>query len=396
MARQVSKRKSVLKSVAGQPSWVVKSDRVQLNLTQLGGHIGPVTFTLPNGHKIQPYHVAPWAQEKLAPGIPPILRVLRGDFLCMPFGGNQQPWHGEQHPVHGETANARWQLMDQMTNEFGVGFHTQLQTKTRVGTVDKFIQLRHGHTAIYQEHVFTGYRGPMNVGHHAMLAFPVTPGAGLISTSAIRYGQVFPGELENPAEGGYQALQPGALFDTLDHVPTRIGEAADLSRYPARSGYEDLVLMAAEPMLNLAWTAVVFPKERYVWLGIKHPKQLAATILWHSNGGRHYAPWNGRHRNVLGLEEVTSYFHTGIADSAKPNHLNQHGIQTTITLSPKQPARLRYIMAVGQIPAGFNHVQEVVPEADDRIAVIARNGKVIKLAVDVRPILEAQTLVTGG
>ena len=53
-------------------------------------------------------------------------------------------------------------------------------------------------------------------------------------------------------------------------------------------------------------------------------------------------------------------------------------------------------MAVGQIPAGFNHVQEVVPEADDRIAVIARNGKVVKLAVDVRPILEAQTLVTGG
>jgi hypothetical protein len=42
------------------------------------------------------------------PGIPAILQVLRGDFFCLPFGGNTRSFRGENHPPHGETANARW------------------------------------------------------------------------------------------------------------------------------------------------------------------------------------------------------------------------------------------------------------------------------------------------
>jgi cobalt/nickel transport system permease protein len=39
-----------------------------------------------------------------------VLRVLRGDFFCLPFGGNATAWHGEKHPLHGETANREWRL----------------------------------------------------------------------------------------------------------------------------------------------------------------------------------------------------------------------------------------------------------------------------------------------
>src|SRR5689334_9331989 len=92
--------------VYGQPSWRLASTEVEAYVTELGGQLGPVTFDR-KGRKLQPYSVAPWAEERLAPGTPPIIQALRGDFFCLPFGGNSTPWRGEKHPVHGETSNAR-------------------------------------------------------------------------------------------------------------------------------------------------------------------------------------------------------------------------------------------------------------------------------------------------
>ena len=70
-------------------------------VTRIGGHLGPVTFDR-RGRKIMPLSVAPWAAERLDLATPPIIRALRGDFFCMPFGGNATPFRGrgsiERHP----------------------------------------------------------------------------------------------------------------------------------------------------------------------------------------------------------------------------------------------------------------------------------------------------------
>src|SRR4051812_13647708 len=101
--------RTALHLVHGQPSWSFRSDRVAAHLTQQGGHLGPVSFEL--GHEVvQPFSVAPWATEKVDPATIPLLRILRGDFFCCPFGGNGTPWRGEAHPVHGESAASRWTL----------------------------------------------------------------------------------------------------------------------------------------------------------------------------------------------------------------------------------------------------------------------------------------------
>lgn len=38
------------------------------------------------------------------------------------------------------------------------------------------------------------------------------------------------------------------------------------------------------------------------------------TMLWHSNGGRDYPPWNGRHRGCLGIEEGAALHMLGLSD----------------------------------------------------------------------------------
>jgi hypothetical protein len=202
----------------------------------------------------------------------------------------------------------------------------------------------------------------MSFGHHAMLRFPDRPGSGLVSTSPFVHGQVSPDPVERPEARGYSLLRAGAVFTDLGAVPTVSGQAADLSRYPARRGYEDLVLLVSDPAVRPAWTAVTFPEEGYVWFALKDPRVLRQTILWLSNGGRHYAPWNGRHVNVLGLEEVTSYFHFGLARSVRPNPLSDAGFPTCVDLDPGVPLDVRYVMAVAAVPAAFGRVAAVVPE----------------------------------
>lgn len=366
--------------VHGQPSWSFRASHVHANLTKLGGHLGPVSFRL--AHRlVTPFSVAPWAGEKLAPGTPALLRALRGDFFCAPFGGNGTPWRGEQHPPHGDTANARWQLKRLERAEDRLTLHARLALTSRPGTVDKFITLVDGHAAVYQRHVLSA-RGPMPIGHHAMLKFPDTPGSGVISTSRLVHAQVFPDNFESPENRGYQSLRPGATFRSLDRVPTRDGAHTDVSCYPARRGFEDLVMLTADPALPFAWTAVTFPHERYAWFALRDPRILRHTILWISNGGRHYPPWNGRHVSVMGLEDTTSYFHYGLAESVKPNALNRRGIPTSVTLDPKKPTAVPYIVGVVEIPAGFDRVMDIRP-AKDGIEVVAASGKRARCALDL-------------
>lgn len=370
-----------LHTVLGQPSWSFRSNLVTAHLTRLGGHLGPVAFRL--GRKtVEPFSVAPWAEEKLAADTPNILRVLRGDFFCAPFGGNAARWRGEKHPPHGESANEKWSLLAFDKSGDRLTLHARLETKLRPGLVDKQITLIKDHTALYQRHTISGARGPMNLGHHAMLKFPETPGSGAISTSRFVRGQVCPVTFETPEHFGYQSLRPGASFRSLDRVPQLDGGTADLSLYPARRGFEDLVMLTADAKLDFAWTAVAFPNEGYVWFSLRDPSVLRHTVFWISNGGRHYAPWNSRHTAVMGLEDVTSYFHFGLAESAKPNPINRAGFPTTVALDPKKPTTIPYIMAVAAIPSSFDRVASIRPVSGG-VELTSVSGQRVPCALDL-------------
>lgn len=361
--------------VCGQPSWRLASSEVEAFVTEQGGQLGPVTFERA-GRKIQPYSMAHWTQESFDPPLPPILQVLRGDFFCLPFGGNEKAFRGEKHPAHGETANARWHFESLQNGDGQASLHLSLKTKVRAGRVDKKISLVDGHNTLYSRHVISKMSGPMNLGHHAMLKFPEEQGSGLLSTSPFVHGQVLPAPFESAEKGGYSSLKTGAVFHSLDAVPMANGEKADLSRYPARGGYEDLVMLVGDDKVPFAWTAVAFPKERFVWFALKDPRVLRETIFWISNGGRHYPPWNSRHVRVLGLEEVTSFFHMGLAESAGKNSISDKGFPTSLRLNPRKPLVVNYIMGIAKIPAGFDHVASIERNPDNQgIVLESVNGK---------------------
>jgi hypothetical protein len=363
-------KKKQTREVLGQQSWALRASNVEAYLTQRGGHLAPVRFRI-GDRWVEPFEVAPWAKERVDASIPQVLRVMRGDFFCMPFGGNEQPYKGEIHPPHGETANGKWHFESSSRQQI----HLSLRTSVRPGRVDKIIQLADGQATVYSQHVVSGMEGPMSLGHHPILKVPEGVTAR-VSVSPFRFGQVFPGQMEDPTQGGYSILKPGGRFSTLSRVPRMDGKWTDLSVYPDREGYEDLVLISSNPDLNFAWTALTVPEMNYVWFSLKDPRVLPSTVFWMSNGGRHYAPWNGRHRRAIGLEEIAGNFHYGLAESAERNSLNRAGIATCARLDAQRPLTVNYIMAVAEIPEGFDIVESIVASQNEKSVVIrSKSGK---------------------
>src|SRR5262245_45101693 len=68
-----------LRTINSQPSFVIGTRQVELAVTELGGHMSPVTFFRDSRRPVQPYYISPWQDEKPSKMPAPVLVPLRGD-----------------------------------------------------------------------------------------------------------------------------------------------------------------------------------------------------------------------------------------------------------------------------------------------------------------------------
>lgn len=369
------------KVIHSQPSVVLSSSEVSLAITERGGHMAPVTFFPKSDRPVQPYHISPWQDEKLTFDVP-VLGPLRGDFFCLPFGGNSDEVNGEKHPPHGEVAGGEWTLVGKpITSEGITSMELNLQPKVRPGKVTKRVALIDGQSVVYTQHLIEGMSGRMPLGHHATLAMPEKEGAIRMAHSPIRFGLTNPGVFSDPTKREYQSLAIGAKFTDLRHVPTlwKTPAETDCSAFPTRRGYADLLSLFSVPSTELkgapAWVTATNAEAGYVWFAFKDPEVLPTTVFWIENHGRHGSPWNGRN-NCLGVEDVCAFFAEGLAPSTKPNVVSDAGIPTSIELSKSKPTAINYIQGVARIPAGFEQVKTVEFSAGQATFVSTTGPKV--------------------
>lgn len=360
-------QKSILTDSHGARSFWLGNDRVELNITEEGGHLAPVRFKLKH-RWVEPLSLPPWRPDEVDGDTPPLLKYLRGDFFCLPFGPVKD---GD---YHGECANQRWVLQDHRIDKL----HLRLASKRPAYEVDKHLHLVRGQRAIYQEHIVKDLQGTYNYGHHAIFHIPEDEGTIRISTSPFQFGQVKPDQFSDPASGEYGILKTGGIFDSLDKVPLATGGSTSLQEFPAREGYEDLAMITSEPC-QLAWTA--FTAKGYLWLTLKDPKTLPSTLFWISNGGRHGAPWQGRHRRRIALEEVCSYFCDSYERSRK-NELQARGIKTAHKFSKTHPTSIRLIYAVHPVSANFGMVKHLDYSSPGEITVTGEKGRPVRVPVN--------------
>ena len=364
-----------------QPGWRLKSDKIDMFITAAGGHMAPVRFCIDTDSPVQPYYISPWQNEGLGGFGDPILVPLRGNWFGMPFGGNGEVVNGEKHPAHGEAASSKWSFVGVKSDAGVTTLTLGLETKVRKGRITKKLSIIDGQNVIYTSHKIEGNAGKMSIGYHCTLNSPEEPGSLRIATGKFEFAMTCPTVFSDPAGGAYQALALGEKFNDLTKAPTRFKDAptADISAFPLRTGYADLVQVVKKPTNAPAWTAATCESKGYMWFSLKDAAVLPSTLFWIANKGRHDFPWNGRNR-CLGLEENCGFFAEGLAGSSKSNAINQSGFPTTVTLSADKPTTVNFIEGAVRIPKGFRNVKSV-KFGEKKVTFTSVTGK--EVTVDV-------------
>ncbi len=217
--------------------------------------------------------IAPWSEEQVAPDTDPLLKKLRGDFFCAPFGANAEPWRGRKLPLHGETGLAALGSTGNQGNagSRGVQRPDGDTARARPGNQDHFAEKRRDECLLSPPP--GGIRDTLVRGTPRDALVPGRTRPGFITLSPWREGRVSPKQFEAPESGGYSSLKIGAAFSSLRRVPLAAGGMADLTVYPAREGFEGLsdVVSARNPH-RMAWTRRLLPAGALCLVRIEGPE----------------------------------------------------------------------------------------------------------------------------
>jgi hypothetical protein len=289
-----------------------------------------------------PLHAAPWRDEATVqddPAIPMVNKRLAGDFLCMPFGRDDVG--GD--PPHGYTANSPWEVIRQDVAEA----HLRLSVTVRGATVDKLLRITG--PVLYQTHRVTGGQGAVSFAHHPMARMAE---GGRLSFSPKRAA------LTDPV-----AQQVGRNLWALDQtqpdliLPCEDGSDWDLRTYPAGHTVEDFCILVEAQEARIGWTVLMRNAEDDMLVVLKDARVMPVTMLWVSNGGRDFSPWNGRHTGVLGIEDGCAAGGTGLAAALADNRLTAMGVPTVLPLGCEH--LIRHAMISLPRPPGWAEVAQV-------------------------------------
>ncbi len=355
----------------------IEADGIRAVLDLRAGHVRSLSMRQ-GGREIEPLHTAPWVDDPAITEdmrLDAVLRYLSGDFFCAPFGTSDV----EEAPLHGWPANAPWKMVETRAEESGRTVARYELGHIILGAkVIKEFTLRAGHPFLYQRHIFMGGAGALPVANHAMTRFDA-PGTLSFSPKLFAETPEFPLE-RDPAIGRSKLRYPARVTD-LAKVPMADGGSADVTRYPIAADHDDFLSLIEDPANPLGWAAALRPDKRDVFLSLKNPKDFPITMMWFSNRGRDYAPWNGRHRGVLGLEEGRTYGGHGHKASIADNSWTRQGIPTALVLDPKGEVEVRNVIGGAALPDGWSKIASIAADGA-QLVITEQNGQRITVPFD--------------
>ncbi len=318
-----------------------------LSVQSLGGMLGPVLFLLPDGRQVSPLHVAHWGNDPQRGALPEILQELRGEWPCVPFGGDAdralaagwtaagESFKGATVP-HGHGSNVHWDWSvcdDRELNlecRYPEGHPIRLLRRRIVpdptaAAIDIILEIEARRMC------------RLPIGLHPTFRLPLRSGAVTIEPGEYDRVWSFPGDLE-PGVAQFTAARQ---WPSLGRVETRDGTTIDATKVPLVAEVEDLLqLTGINGKVALHYRDEGF-RARLEW----QKEHFPSLLLWYSNRGRKAYPWDGRHV-ALGVEPIASAFDLGPAISSASNPLEQAGVATALSFDPDQIFTSRYRLSV--------------------------------------------------
>ncbi|MPW21850.1 hypothetical protein GCT13_34520 [Paraburkholderia sp. CNPSo 3157] len=309
--------------------------------------------TLKKGdRRYQPFYEAPWISDGTAPPAG-LLGQLRSEFPCVPFGVPYEPetvvadWRDsvaaavmhDDHPLdtsdnllHGYVCVGEWTLVSQTAHEIHIALDYPVSSS--IARVVRVIRADpHGPAIDFSVKVEARRKTRRPIGLHPNLALPKVAGAFQIHPGVFQFGMVHPA---GPEPGVSRAV-PGAMFDRLDSVPVRDGGTTAFDRFPFEHDTEEIIQLCGVDGVVTLTDDELQVTYRLTW----DASALPSLLLWISNRGRSYSPWNSR--NVcLGVEPVSSAFELGCRAGLAENPINERGVPTALSIEPDRPLEIAY------------------------------------------------------
>ncbi|PTQ71904.1 hypothetical protein [Celeribacter persicus] len=291
------------------------------------------------------FHTAHWVGTPAAEAAGSVIDAhLAGDFLAAPFGSSDLL----DDPPHGWSANARWHPVVRAEGGACAVMKLALERPVMGARITKELRFCEAHPVLYQRHVISGGQGGLTFAHHPM--FRVSPG------DHIAFSPKRAAVSNDPLEPAHRLAAWGRSAD-LSAFPAADGGTVDLTRYPDRgdgdTGHEDFVTLVEADIGGIGWTAVSRLAESDIVVVLKDSRVMPVTMLWISNGGRGYAPWDGRHDGVLGIEDGCAAGAEGHRAALGDNAVAREGVATAFALTAGGSLTLRHAIAVLERPPGW-------------------------------------------
>lgn len=299
------------------------------------------------GNTLGPLHSAPWLDEQnvaMPSDTPPVVRYLAGDFFCAPFGASDV----EEAPPHGHTANSSWSVLNSSSGT------ARLRADREVmgAQVEKELVLAAEAPLLLQRHHISGGSGGLTCAHHPMVSL-ASSGQLCCSTKLIALTG------STPLDQGRNFLAAASNSADLRSFPTAAGGRVDLLQLPIATSHEDFVTLVEQPGNEIGWTAIVRHTEQDIVFFVKRPTQLPLTMLWHSNAGRDYAPWNGRHCGVVGIEDGCAEGSNGHQAALVANDITKLGVPSCFELAADKTHVIEHLTGCVKLPVGWQQIVEI-------------------------------------
>ena len=317
-----------------------------VSVESLGGMIGPTLFVLDGGRQVAPFQVAPWATEPVDAEVPGILKRLRGEWPCVPFGSDADRapaggWPGsvaaptvDPFP-HGYSSNHEWRF--EVGEAGSIVLAIDYPEDHPVRALKRTVTPDPNASALdFELEIDVRRDCVLPIGLHPSFRLPVKAGAMRIEVGSDVAGMTFPGPVDASS-----IVRQGELLEPWHDVPLLAGGRLDVRQVPLPQATEEVLQLLEMPGRAALWNTAEGYRVKLTWEAEHFP----SALLWFSNRGRQFAPWNGRHL-ALGLEPVCSAFDLGQLVSSADNPISRRGTPTARTFRAGERFVTRYRIEV--------------------------------------------------
>ncbi|WP_321782024.1 hypothetical protein [Paraburkholderia sp. J94] len=313
--------------------WTLKWPHGEATVQSLGGMLAPVRFDLGAGRSVSPLHVAPWGDDPQWPGL---LRALRGEWPCLPFGTTEAPpglpegfesRDADDAWRHGYSSNHMWRRVEQTGH--AIRLRIDYPPESPVDYLERLIEAS-PHEASLSVSLTVHVRRDVTLPFALHPTFAVPPEGVDVLACPYRTVHTYPVAIEPE----FSQILRNRSFASLRKLETWDG-SIDLSRLPLPQQTEELVqLEACEPPFVLR-----YPADRAEVKLDWDPGDFPDAVLWISNGGRKYEPWASRNF-ALGVEPVSGFFDLGRVVTPSADH--PLASRTGLAFVSSTPRTIRY------------------------------------------------------